>query len=84
MIFVVAILPVVIRKAGRGQLFHLYLLCYGIFRFWHEFHRATPKWFGEFSGYQLGALALIALGLWRGSIRYREQLHSGENHPPSE
>lgn len=24
-IFVIAILPVVIRKAGRGQLFHLYL-----------------------------------------------------------
>ena len=83
-IFVVAILPIVIRKAGKGQLFHLYLVSYGVFRLWHEMHRATPKWIVEISGYQLGALALIGLGLWRGAIRHREALHSRKDHPPAQ
>lgn len=83
-LFVLAILPIAIRKGGRGQLFHLYLIFYGVFRFWHEFHRDTPKWFGDFSGYQAGALALIILGTARGIARSRENLHSCENHPPTE
>lgn len=73
LLFVVAILPVALRKAGRGQLFHLYLVCYGVFRFLHEFQRATPK-IGELvSGYQIGALALVGLGAVRGWQRYRDQ-----------
>jgi phosphatidylglycerol:prolipoprotein diacylglycerol transferase len=40
-----------------GQHFHLYLIAYGLFRFAHEFLRATPKAFGGLSGYQLIALA---------------------------
>lgn len=85
LLFVVAVLPFVIRKAGQGQLFHFYLISYGLFRFWHEFHRATPKWGDTFSGYQLGALALIALGVWRGVARYRaRELDSRKQNPPAE
>ena len=47
-----------------GQHFHLYLMAYGGFRFLHEFLRVTPKIFGPFSGYQLAALAVAALGFW--------------------
>lgn len=78
LLFVAAILPVVLRKAGRGQLFHLYLICYGFFRFFHEFQRATPKIGAHISGYQFAALALVALGAIRGWQRYSEQ--TGVNH----
>lgn len=40
-----------------GQHFHLYLVAYGLFRFTHEFLRATPKPFAGLSGYQWIALA---------------------------
>ncbi len=40
-----------------GQHFHLYLIGYGLFRFGHEFLRATPKPFLGLSGYQLLGLA---------------------------
>ncbi|MDF1860225.1 MAG: prolipoprotein diacylglyceryl transferase [Verrucomicrobiales bacterium] len=75
-LFVIAILPIVLRKAGQGQLFHVYLVAYGAFRFWHEFHRDTPKWFADISGYQIGALALIILGCMRGWTRHRSQVRS--------
>lgn len=53
------------RKSGRwlGQHFHLYLIGYGMFRFGHEFLRATPKLPGGISGYQIAALAVAALGM---------------------
>ena len=38
---------------------------YGAFRFAHEFLRSTPRIAGSLSGYQIAALACIALGLWR-------------------
>ena len=44
-----------------GQHFHVYLIAYGLFRFGHEFLRATPKPFLGLSGYQLlGLLTAIA------------------------
>ena len=52
----------------RGQHFHLYLMGYGLFRFAHEFVRATPRLIGPFSGYQFVALAVALFGLvcfWR-------------------
>ncbi|MEM1296364.1 MAG: prolipoprotein diacylglyceryl transferase family protein [Verrucomicrobiota bacterium] len=50
----------------KGQLFHLYLISYGTFRFAHEFVRGTPKIIGDvMSGYQVAALAVVALGVWR-------------------
>lgn len=71
LLFVAAILPLVLRKAGGGQLFHAYLVSYGLFRFWHEFQRATPELIAGVSGYQIGALALVGLGVWRGWMRWR-------------
>jgi phosphatidylglycerol:prolipoprotein diacylglycerol transferase len=46
----------------RGQHFHLYLIAYGVFRFFHEWMRATPRIAPGLSGYQIAALAVIALG----------------------
>lgn len=49
-------------RVAPGQLFHIYLMAYGIFRFFHEFLRDTPAVIGPFSGYQFAALAVAALG----------------------
>lgn len=46
-----------------GQHFHLYLIGYGAFRFFHEFLRDTPRVAGSISGYQIAALAVLALGV---------------------
>ena len=50
------------RRILPGQLFHIYLMAYGTFRFFHEFLRDTPQIIGPFSGYQLAALGVAALG----------------------
>lgn len=50
------------RKFLPGQHFHLYLIGYGVFRFAHEFARATPRLWGSFSGYQFAALAVSVFG----------------------
>ena len=57
-----------LRRLPRfhGQLFHLYLIGYGVFRFLHEYQRATPTMPPGLTGYQWIALACILLG----SIRY--------------
>jgi phosphatidylglycerol:prolipoprotein diacylglycerol transferase len=47
----------------KGQLFHVYLVAYGLFRFGHEFLRATPRLGGGLSGYHWAALAVAALGV---------------------
>ena len=54
-----------------GQLFHLYLIAYGAFRFVHELLRDTPRWIFGWSGYQLLALMLLALGVIRFAQRAR-------------
>lgn len=51
------------RHLLTGQHFHLYLIGYGMFRFLHEFLRATPRVVGGISGYQIAALAVAALGV---------------------
>ncbi|MBC8001226.1 MAG: prolipoprotein diacylglyceryl transferase [Opitutaceae bacterium] len=55
----------ILRRARvlPGQHFHLYLMAYGIFRFIHEFFRATPAVAGLVSGYAFAALAVFTLGL---------------------
>ncbi len=78
LLFVVAILPLVLHPGKvsplfKGQLFHFYLVSYGIFRFWHEFHRDTPRVIGDISGYHVGALFLVMLGFSKGVQRYREK-----------
>ena len=54
----------VLRRRGQfpGNLFHLYLIAYGLFRFAHEFLRDTPHLVGPFGGYALASLAVAALG----------------------
>jgi phosphatidylglycerol:prolipoprotein diacylglycerol transferase len=54
-----------------GQHFHLYLIGYGAFRFFHEFLRDEPRVLGRFTGYQIAALAVLALGLARFISRTR-------------
>ena len=49
-------------KIAPGQLFHIYLMAYGIFRFFHEFLRDTPQIIGPISGYQIAALGIFVLG----------------------
>ena len=51
------------RRMLPGQHFHLYLIAYGLFRFFHEMARDTPPIAGPFSGYQLAALGVAAFGL---------------------
>jgi phosphatidylglycerol:prolipoprotein diacylglycerol transferase len=50
------------RRLWFGRLFSFYLIAYGVFRFLTEFLRATPKFFGILSGYQLLSMLMIALG----------------------
>ena len=52
------------RQILSGQHFHLYLIAYGLFRFGHEFVRATPRVFGPFSGYALAALLVAGWGMF--------------------
>ena len=51
------------RSILPGQHFHIYLIAYGVFRFLHEFLRATPKPFLGLSGYQIIALALAVAAI---------------------
>jgi len=62
-----------LKHAGRfqGNLFHLYLIAYGLFRFAHEFVRDTPRMLGPLSGYAIVALVLTAFGILR--FRSRQQ-----------
>lgn len=57
------------RRLFPGQLFHLYLMAYGTFRFLHEFVRDTPRLGSGWSGYQWAALAVAALG----ALRFRQR-----------
>ncbi len=50
-------------RIAPGQLFHIYLIAYGLFRFFHEFLRDTPAIVGPLSGYQFAALAVAAVGV---------------------
>jgi phosphatidylglycerol:prolipoprotein diacylglycerol transferase len=70
------------RHLLAGQHFHLYLIGYGVFRFGHEFLRATPRVAGGVSGYQVAALAVAALGAF-GFARRRHAPHSPSDPAPS-
>ena len=50
-------------KIAPGNLFHIYLMAYGSFRFFHEFLRDTPPILGPLSGYQIAALLLLGVGV---------------------
>lgn len=63
------------RRLLPGQWFHLYLITYGLFRFAHEFLRATPKAWAGVGGYHLWALLLAGVGLAAFAKRRRAQLN---------
>jgi len=50
------------RQILFGRLFALYLACYGVFRFFSEFLRETPKAYGDLSAYQVMSLVMIVAG----------------------
>jgi len=54
-----------LRRRGwlPGIHFYLYLIAYGLFRFVHEWERATPVLFGRWSGYQWLAVGCVAAGI---------------------
>jgi len=60
------------RRVLPGQLFHLYLIAYGLFRFAHEFVRATPRVPGPLSGYAMAALATAGFG----AVMFWKRAHS--------
>ena len=62
------------RRLLPGQHFHIYLIAYGTFRFFHEFLRDTPSLFGPISGYQIASSAVVALGLVGFNLRRRSML----------
>ena len=69
------------RRLAAGQRFHLYLMAYGVFRFFHEFLRATPRVLGPISGYQIAALAVFLLGAY-GLVRRRRPVGVPRAAPP--
>ena len=62
-----------------GQHFHLYLIAYGLFRFAHEFLRATPKPILGLSGYQLISLATALAAVVAFRMRARPAREAGGN-----
>ncbi len=71
------------RRWFEGQLFHIYLIAYGVFRFGHEFLRDTPALFGPISGYQVAALGILALGALRYRQREQQRLGTAERAIPA-
>lgn len=61
------------RQLLPGQHFHLYLIAYGLFRFGHEFLRATPKPMAGVSGYQLISIVLAVAGVIAFVLRARQE-----------
>ncbi|HEU5072405.1 MAG TPA: prolipoprotein diacylglyceryl transferase family protein [Verrucomicrobiae bacterium] len=72
------------RRIFSGQHFHLYLMAYGAFRFAHEFWRDTPQILGPLTGYQMAALALLALGAVRFLQRRSAAVAGGSRASPIE
>lgn len=66
-----------VRHLLKGQHFHLYLIAYGLFRFGHEFLRATPKPLLGLSGYQWIALATVCAAAIAWRIRAGRMNHPG-------
>jgi len=60
------------RRKGAlpGQHFHIYLMAYGLFRFFHEYLRDTPRILDGLTGYQIAAAGCFVLGV-AGFLRRR-------------
>lgn len=68
------------RHLLPGQHFHFYLIGYGLFRFAHEFLRATPRVAVGISGYQIAAIAVAVFGIV-GFVRRRNAQCSSPGVP---
>jgi prolipoprotein diacylglyceryltransferase len=66
------------RGLLRDRLFFLYLIAYGVFRFFHEFMRDTPKVMLGLSGYQFISLVMAVLGFIMLRRRTKSMLASEE------
>jgi phosphatidylglycerol:prolipoprotein diacylglycerol transferase len=65
----------------RGQHFHLYMISYGLFRFFHEWLRDTPRYFGDLvSPYQLVAATCVVAGVWAFWNRAQTDQKLGTEH----
>ncbi len=64
------------EKAFPDQHFHLYLIAYGTFRFFHEFQRDTPAVVGWMTGYQVAAILVLLLGACGFLLRRRSMLEA--------
>jgi len=50
------------RRLLRGHVFAIFLVAYGVYRFFSEFIRVTPRVFGPYSVYQGFCVVMIATG----------------------
>jgi phosphatidylglycerol:prolipoprotein diacylglycerol transferase len=57
------IVPLHRRGLLRDRLFFLYLVCYGVFRFLHEWMRDTPRVAWGMTGYHFLAFGVVVVGL---------------------
>jgi phosphatidylglycerol:prolipoprotein diacylglycerol transferase len=57
---------------ATGQLFHVYMIAYGLYRFAAEFMRERTVLCGGLDAYQVTALCVLALGAYRYAARARE------------
>jgi prolipoprotein diacylglyceryltransferase len=71
------------RQVLFGRLFALYLASYGVFRFFTEFLRETPKAFGELSAYQVMSIMMIVAGGVAIALRTLNQPASWERWKPA-
>lgn len=83
LLFAVVAAAVVRRERGGGQMFHVYLMAYGAFRFAHEFMRDDARWVGPFGGYHLLAAGMAAFGLARLLQRRRAGVTASPAASPS-
>lgn len=68
------------RHLLNGQHFHLYMICYGSFRFLHEGMRLSPKFGNAINGYQLLCLILVLTGAYAANRRRSQHLTQIEQH----
>jgi hypothetical protein len=77
--FLVSFSPILPSFVGFSPAWGMFT--HGIFRFFHEFLRATPPIIGPFSGYQFAALSVAALGA-AGFVLRRQPRSTNPATPP--
>jgi phosphatidylglycerol---prolipoprotein diacylglyceryl transferase len=69
------------RGLLRGQLIKLYIIAYGVYRFFSEFLRPEPQLFAGLTGYQWASLVIapVFAGLWARDAHFLEKLSPCES-----